>query len=275
MATEIYLGYPPARIVQWIKDHSGPAQHEETWYKYAGDTEWRTIMLGGTIALMDESVEPTGQIENPYDIVAIEIGTGTIANPVTSIGDYAFYNCGGLSSVTIPNSVTSIGSYAFIGCSGLASVTIGNCVTNIGDFAFYYCDGLTSVSIPVSVTSIGEHAFEYCSGLTSVTIGNGVTSIGESAFSGCNGLTSVTIPDSVTSIGEWAFEGCTGLTSVTINCFDVSTTKSLITSNYMFGNVFYDPDTGEPFEKTFLVTCTDGAFNVTFGTDGSITFQDL
>ena len=43
----------------------------------------------------------------------------------------------------------------------------------------------------------------------------------------------------------------------------------------MFGDAFYDPDTGEPIEKTFLVTCTDGAFNVTFGTDYSITFQDL
>ena len=32
---------------------SAPAAHEETWYKYAGDTEWRTVMLGGTIALIN------------------------------------------------------------------------------------------------------------------------------------------------------------------------------------------------------------------------------
>lgn len=35
---------------------------------------------------------------------------------VTSIGNYAFYSCDGLTSVTIPNSVTSIGSYAFQNC---------------------------------------------------------------------------------------------------------------------------------------------------------------
>lgn len=123
MSVEIYLGNPPEHIAQWIKDHSGSAGHAETWYKYAGDTEWRTVMLGGTIAIVDEMKEPTGQIDNPYDIVAIEIGTGTQANPVTSIGDFAFYSCWNLTSVTIGNSVMSIGDYAFDGCSNLTSVT--------------------------------------------------------------------------------------------------------------------------------------------------------
>jgi hypothetical protein len=40
---------------------------------------------------------------------------------VTSIGYYAF-GCSGLTSVTIGNSVTSIGEYAFHNCSGLTSV---------------------------------------------------------------------------------------------------------------------------------------------------------
>ena len=139
-----------------------------------------------------------------------------IPNSVTSIGNWAFWDCSGLTSVTIPNSVTSIGEYAFSGCSGLTSVTIGNSVTSIGQFAFEYCSGLTSVTIPNSVTSIGHRAFYGCSGLTSVTIPNSVTSIGDCAFWGCSGLTSVTIPNSVTSIGGSAFAYCSGLTSVTI-----------------------------------------------------------
>ena len=41
---------------------------------------------------------------------------------VTSIGERAFYDCSGLTSVIIGNGVTSIGSYAFDDCSSLKTV---------------------------------------------------------------------------------------------------------------------------------------------------------
>ena len=137
-----------------------------------------------------------------------------IPNSVTSIGNSAFGRCSSLTSITIPNSVTSIGEWAFSE-SGLTSVNIPNSVTSIGERAFIYCSGLTSITIPNSVTSIGDGAFYSCSGLTSVTIPNSVTSL-EGTFIHCSGLTSVTIPNSVTSIGDHAFYGCSGLTSITI-----------------------------------------------------------
>ena len=45
-----------------------------------------------------------------------------IPDSVTSISDYAFYGCQGLTSVTIPDSVKSIGSSAFRYCSKLIEV---------------------------------------------------------------------------------------------------------------------------------------------------------
>ena len=45
------------------------------------------------------------------DIKRIIIGDG-----VTTIEEFAFFNCSKLTSVTIPNSVTTIGSRAFYNC---------------------------------------------------------------------------------------------------------------------------------------------------------------
>ena len=156
---------------------------------------------------------------------------------VTSIGDYAFCSCKGLTSITIPNSVKSIGMFAFAVCSGLTSITIPNSVTSIGKNSFYNCSSLTSVTIPNSVTSIGDYAFHLCSSLTSITIPNSVTSIGDGAFAGCSGLpvennlryadtylvgavdrtlSTYSIKEGTTWIGSDAFWRCKSLNSVTI-----------------------------------------------------------
>ena len=140
----------------------------------------------------------------------------TIPNSVTSIDNYIFSGCSGLTSVTIPNSVTSIGEFAFSGCIGLTSVTIPNGVTSIGSYAFDNCRGLTSVTIPNNVTSIGSGTFSGCIGLTSIKIPNSVTNIDEGAFSGCTRINSLTIGNTVTNIGQYAFSGCSALKTITI-----------------------------------------------------------
>ena len=98
---------------------------------------------------------------------------------VTYIGDRAFYECEGLTSVVIPNSVKSIGDAAFYECYNLSNVIIGNGVRDIGAAAFSCC--------PIS----------------NITIPNGVVNIGEFAFEGIN--TEIYIPKSVKNIGLCAF----------------------------------------------------------------------
>lgn len=150
----------------------------------------------------------------PWYSNRVNISSVTIGNSVTSIGEYAFYDCSSLTSVTIGNSVTSIGENAFERCRSLASIEIPNSVTRIGNNAFFYCTGLITIEIPNSVTSMGIVAFRGCTALTSVTIGS--TNIGDNAFSECSNLTSVTIGNNVTSIGHYAFNECNSLTSIEI-----------------------------------------------------------
>lgn len=138
------------------------------------------------------------------------LGSITIPNSVTVIGDQAFSCCKNLTDVIIPEGVTQIGGWAFIFCEKLTHINIPNSVTSLGDHAFLGCDGLTAVTIPGSITSIRECTFMGCESLTDVTILPGVTSIEETAFIGCRSLSNVTIPDSVTQIGESAFDGARG-----------------------------------------------------------------
>ena len=155
-----------------------------------------------------------------------------------------------VKETVVPDYVTSIGDFAFKDCSGLTSITISDSVTSIGDGAFYGCSGLTSITIPDSVTSIGYSAFCNCSSLTSITIPDGVTSIGSYAFSRCSSLTSITIPDSVTSIGDYAFYNCSGLTSIT---FKGTKSEWLATRN---GEDLWHPIV----PSNCVVHCKDGDF---------------
>ena len=147
-------------------------------------------------------------------VIPASVTYASVTYTVTSIGDWAFYDCSSLTSIEIPNSVTSIGEGAFYDCSSLTSVTIPNSVTSIGLGAFNGCTGLPVIdNIRYADTYLVEAVDKT---LPTYSIKGGTRFIGHYAFYECTGLTSVTIPNSVTSIGEAAFAGCSGLTSINV-----------------------------------------------------------
>ena len=86
-------------------------------------------------------------------------GNLTIPSSVTSIYNYAFLNCAGLTDVTIPSNVISIGEGAFGNCTGITSITIPNSVTTISRQAFYGCTRLTSVIFQRSNTGLESGSY--------------------------------------------------------------------------------------------------------------------
>jgi len=206
----------------------------------------REQVIEGSGAMYDYSASTI-----PWSDYASSITTVSLPASMTSIGDFAFYDCSNLTSITIPESVTSIGECAFMGCENLMSVNINsieawcnidfsdnplypgsgvlylndefvtdlvipNTVTAIKADAFYGYDHLTSVIIPESVKSIGECAFMDCENLYSVDIANGVMTIGSSSFEDCSNLTSVKLPEDITRIEDCTFENCFNLASISI-----------------------------------------------------------
>lgn len=166
-----YFTYDSNRVITGLYQGSPNVQEEGGW-TYGGSN----VVENYATAIGNDAFNDVSYAE--YDVEPSKGVTGNITfQNVTSIGEWAFYYCNGLTNVTMPN-VTNIGMWAFSGCRGLTSITIPDGVTSIEHSVFFDCSGLTSVTIGSGVTSIEDEAFKYCSNLTSVTIPNGVTSIG-------------------------------------------------------------------------------------------------
>ena len=145
-----------------------------------------------------------------------------LPSTVVSIGDYAFYGCGGLKSIEFPGGLSSIGEHAFENSGLSGTLTLQNSITEIGVNCFAGCTSLKEVSIGDGLVKIAKRAFSGCTGLTDIFYGPtwGVNATGgvtggkwgfdDNAFSGCTALKSVMIPCSASS----AFVNCTGLEEV-------------------------------------------------------------
>ena len=154
----------------------------------------------------------------------------------------------GCKNTVIPNSVTSIGQYAFYGCSGLTMLDIPTSVTSIDDGAFDECVGIATFEIPVSITMINSQVFFNCNNLISITIPSNIGSIGDSAFGACYNLTTVVIE----SVG--VYNSANG-----VGRFVVGDLLEYATTVYVLKTIVDNPDnTNEYLNNTSNFTKADG-----------------
>lgn len=101
---------------------------------------------------------------------------------VVSIGEDAFRNSIGLSSVKIGNKVETIGLSAFEGCISLVALTIGERVVDISDKAFDDCNSLEKIEFHCETIRAWFRGKE---SVKTIVIGDGVKSILRGAFKDC------------------------------------------------------------------------------------------
>ena len=226
-----------------------------------------------------------------------------IPNDISTIGEAAFSQCNGLSTITIPDNITAIKPFAFVSCENLTSIVLPPNLKAIDRQTFQLCTSLESIDIPDNVESIGLRAFLDFKKLAKIKIGTGLRSCGEYAFSNCESIASITIDNNylvsmdytvdsklcdmfgsmyfamakeytigehVTSIGERAFQTCNVMETLTLPSSLTEIKRWAFNGCSKLRNVIARMDNPFDLSETYPVfsskTYSDGTLYVPVGT---------
>ncbi len=158
--------------------------------------------------------KPSGDLIIPD---SIDCGGQTGMLPVHYIGEKAFSQCDGLTSVTLPNTILGINKQAFYDCDMLTNVNMPDSLRYIHHWAFGRCFNLTGpLVIPSKVTDIGNYAF-HGTKITSLSMSDSIKNIWCAAFLGCKELRgTITLPEGLEYILGGAFGRCDRVLSINV-----------------------------------------------------------
>ena len=119
----------------------------------AEDVSW-SISDSGTLTVSGEGTIPnyTRSVVAPWNSYAKQIRKIVVADGITSVGDYAFYNLSKATSIELASSVKSLGTQ-FIRGTAITSVTLP-AVERLEEQAFARADSLTTIIAGESVKDI-------------------------------------------------------------------------------------------------------------------------
>lgn len=148
-------------------------------------------------------------------IIARTISGAVEDDSVSSIVDYAFHGCAGITSIKFPNAAR-IGQYAFAYCTSLTAVDADDLpLATGGTGAFLGCTSLETASLPEATT--GYQIFNGCTSLVSAYVPKASGSISK-AFYNCEALENVDVSSASsggnTSTGSESFANCLALRSL-------------------------------------------------------------
>lgn len=122
---------------------------------FTGCSGLESIIVDSENKVYDSRNNCNAIIETSTNTLILGCQNTIIPQSVTSIGDYAFFGCSGLTSITIPSSVISIGIQAFWFCNNLTSVIIKS--ERIQDLPFYelfnFCDKLDETGVVYKIST--------------------------------------------------------------------------------------------------------------------------
>ena len=204
-------------------------------YKYSGD-----IVIPDS-AIINEIKYPVKSIEENAFKAHPTITSVTVGAQMQIIGESAFEDCTGLTSVSMaacnklnilapavfkgctalknvmmPDSIEVISDEVFMNCGLIENIKLSKVLLELGESAFENCTKLKTVIIPENIYIIDTKTFYRCDSLTAVTLNNKLGFINDYAFSYNQKLADITLPKSLTSIGKSAFLDCRGLTDITL-----------------------------------------------------------
>ena len=185
--------------------------------------------------------------------VPTSLKTVIISDGCTSISQYAFYGCSGITSIVVPNSITTIEQGTFQSCSSLESITL----PFVGESAL----SNQFLGFIFGGSSYSDNSTYVPTSLRKVILSDACSSIVQNAFYNCSKITSVTIPNTVLSIGKAAFQGCSRLQSITLPFIGGSASTNQFLG-YIFGGTTADNNSNKVPSSLRTVVILDGCTSI-------------